>query len=239
MFEKIFLKSKVFVAALIAITAIGITVSGIAYDQKIFRMLPLYVSLGVVIINSQAWRIGALIGGLNSILYAIVFFNYGLYASAISALVVSFPFQIATFILWSRKKDGATTKFRSLGTKWSILLYVGLVIVYIPMLIMNMRAGAAFAPIDTALSILGLVVTVLTMLAFTEFTYLSIINSALSLLLYILMIKENPEQMCYLIYSVYGLICVIRATVNVRKIYKEQKEKARVEEKPIAEPVGE
>lgn len=229
MFEKIFLKSKTFVAVLIALTAIGITVSGIAYGQKLFRMLPLYVSLGVVIINSQAWRIGALIGGLNSILYAIVFFNYGLYASAISALAVSFPFQIATFILWSRKKDGATTKFRSLGTKWSILLYAGLVIVYIPMLIANIRAGASFAPVDTALSILGFVVTVLTMLAFTEYTYLSILNSALSLLLYILMIKENPEQMCYLIYSVYGLICVIRAAVNVRKIYKEQK--MRTEEK--------
>ena len=67
------------------------------------------------------------------------------------------------------------------------------------------------------------------MLAFTEYTYLSILNSALSLLLYILMIKENPEQMCYLIYSVYGLICVIRAAVNVRKIYKEQK--MRTEEK--------
>lgn len=221
-FEKIFLKSKAFLIALVAVTAVGITVSGIACGQKFLMMLPLYVSLGVMIINSEAMRIGALIGGINSILYAIVYISYALYAQAASALLVSFPFQIATFILWSRHKDGATTKFRSMSVKFRILTAVALVAIYVPLFIINLNAGASFAAIDTAVSILGIAVTLLTMLAFTEYTYLSILNTTLGLLLYILMIKENPEQLCYLIYTVYSLICIIRAAVNVHRIHKQQ-----------------
>lgn len=222
-FEKIFLKSRTFIIVLIAITAVGITVSGIVYRQKFLMILPLYVSLAVMIINSEAMRIGALIGGVNSILYALVYLNYALYAQAVSALVVSFPFQIATFILWSRHRDGASTKFRTMSLKWRMLLGVGLVAIYIPLLIVNMNAGAAFAPIDTAVSILGIVVTVLTMLAFTEYTYLSILNTVLGLTLYILMIRDNPEQLCYLIYTLYSLICIIRAAFNVHRIHKKQR----------------
>ena len=221
-FEKIFLESRVFILTFLVITAIGITVSGIAYGQKFLMMLPLYGSLIIVILNSEALRIGALIGGINSILYAVVYYIYALYGQALSALLISFPFQIATFILWTKRRDGATTKFRSMSKKWKILGIIGLVVIYIPLLIMNINAGAALAPIDTAVSILGIVVTVLAMFAFVEYTYLSIIHSFLVLLLYVLMLGESPELTCYVVSTIYSITCIVRCALNVHKIYKKQ-----------------
>ena len=223
MFEKIFLKSKLFVAILVSITAVMITVFGIYLEQKFLMILPLYVSLGVMILNSQAMRIGALIGGLNSVLYAVVFFILGLYASAISALVLSFPFQIATFIIWSRRKDGATTKFRSLGARISIFVYSAIAIAYVPLLFLNLNAGGSFAYLDTAVSLLGFAVTVLTVFAFIEYTYLSLLQTVLTLILYSVMLKTEPTQATYLVYTAYSLICILRGTLNVHKIYHAQR----------------
>lgn len=92
MFEKFFLKSRAFIIVLMSVTVVGITLSGILLGQKFVMMLPLYVSLFVMILNSQALRIGILIGVINSILYAVVYFVLGLYASSLSALVMNFPF---------------------------------------------------------------------------------------------------------------------------------------------------
>lgn len=219
------LKKRAIMLSLIIITAIGITVSGIVYDQDFFKMIPLYVSLSVMLFQSDALRIAPLIGGLNSILYAIVDYSYGLYGSALNDILFSFPFQIATFLLWTRKKDGATTTFRSLNFKWWAVLISGIVAVYIPALIINMRFGATIAPLDTYLLIGGFVSQMLMMLALREYSYFMVISTIITIVLNSMIIVSSPDRMCYLIYSIYSAICCIKGALTVHKIYKKQKGK--------------
>ena len=50
---------------LMACTAVGITVTGVVYHQQFWRMLPLYVSLFVMLLNTRVNRYGLLVGSLN------------------------------------------------------------------------------------------------------------------------------------------------------------------------------
>ena len=90
--------------SLIAFTAFSITCTGIMTSQEILRIIPLYVSLFVGMLQSRASRHAPLIGGINAILYSVVYFRFGLFASAISALLVSSPFQLATFFRWQKER---------------------------------------------------------------------------------------------------------------------------------------
>ena len=64
------------------------------------------------------------------------------------------------------------------------------------------------------------------MFAYIEYTTLMIPSSLINILLYISMLRENPEQITYLIYSVYCFICQCIAYKNARKAYRQQKTSA-------------
>ena len=215
-------KEVVITTSCIILTAVLITVSGIAYDQELFKMLPLYVSLFVMLFQSKALRIAPLIGSLNSLLYAVVDFSYGLYGAALSDVLFSFTMQMITFILWTRRKDGKTTKFRMMKPLHRIILILALVCAYIPALKINMRLGATLAPIDTYIFVSSFVTTGLMVFAFCEYYVFSLIGCFASILLNVLMLKDSPDRLCYLIYTIYSTVCIIRGVVSAFKIYKRQ-----------------
>jgi nicotinamide riboside transporter PnuC len=207
---------------LILFTAAGITVAGILSGQQFIRMLPLYISLMVMFFQSDALRIAPLIGSLNSLLYAYVDYSYNLFGSALSALLISFPFQMLTFILWTKRKDGKTTVFRKMSPKKRILFFLAVAIVYVPCLVVNFNMGAALAPLDTY-SFVGVFATqILTLFAFIEYTWFSVFGSLITILMNALILKSSPDRACYLIYSIYSAICCIRGAVTVYKIHKRQ-----------------
>lgn len=217
-----FTKSRILMSTLIILTATGITLSGILYDQDFLKMLPLYVSLMVMLFQSNALRIAPLIGSLNSLLYAFVDYSYGLYGSALSALLISFPLQMLTFILWTRRKDGATTLFRKMTPKARILFLLLTISVYVPCLIINIRMGATLAPLDTY-SFIGVLATqTLTLFAFIEYTYFSVFGSLVTITMNALIVKSSPDRLCFLVFSIYSSICCIRGAINVHKIHKKQ-----------------
>lgn len=94
----------------ILITAAAITAAGLWFHQNFFRILPLYVSLFVMILSAQVNRYAFLLGGLNLILYAAVYFVYGLYGMAAYALLVSFP---------SRSSPSSDGKSTPAAPRWS------------------------------------------------------------------------------------------------------------------------
>lgn len=95
-------------------------------------------------------------GGLNSILYAAVYFAYGLYGMA------------------------------------------------------------AYVLLDNTVTLFGICISFLQMFAFLEYTYRMIPSGLATLALSIRMLPEHPEQIAYLIYSIYSLICVTAQLVNAR-----------------------
>lgn len=72
-------------AALLGVTAVGLIVTWIAFGQTPLRMLPLFVSLVVGMLQAGANRYACLIGGINSIIYTIVYLMLGIYGSAAQA----------------------------------------------------------------------------------------------------------------------------------------------------------
>ena len=61
---------------IIAITFTAIVTTGIIYKQTPLRLIPLIVSIGVMLLSSQANRYAHLIGGINSLVYGFAYWNF-------------------------------------------------------------------------------------------------------------------------------------------------------------------
>jgi nicotinamide riboside transporter PnuC len=207
---------------LMAVTAVLITVTGITFRQSFIRILPLYVSLVVGILQSRANRYASLLGGLNSILYTLVYVYLGLYASAGYALLFSFPLQIITFILWSRRKRGESTKFRRLSWGQRGLVLAGYAACFTVLGFVLKAAGSNHQLLDNLTSLTGILISVLTMFAFVEYTWLMLPSGVLSIVLNFATMQTNPEQITYVIFSFYSIICVTVQFFRVRRLYAEQ-----------------
>ena len=197
-----------------AVTAIGITAAGL-----------LYVSLVIGLLQSRMIRYASLMGGVNSILYALVYAHYHLYASAAYALLVSCPIQIVTFIRWSRKPWGQSTVFRELTAKQRIVIGAVFAGLLVGLGIMLPRLGGEHTFLDSAVTLLGILTSVLTMLSYKEYALLMVAGGVFSSALYIAMLPEHPEQATYLIFNLYSLICCTLASFRIRKLYLEQQQK--------------
>lgn len=211
---------------LLSVTAILITVTGIIFKQDFFNMLPLYISLVVYVLQANVNRIAYLVGAVNSIIYAAVYIHYSLYASAASAVCMSFTVQIITYFLWKKRACGKSTRFRKLTNIKRVILLFAMVCAWVIINFFLSKTNAAYKELDTALSIIGFANSFLTMFAFIEYAPLMVISQALSIILYSVMMLEHPEQITYLVFACYGLSCQIFAFKNVISTYnKQQKEK--------------
>ena len=207
---------------LIVITAALITWTGIVYKQDVFRIIPLYVSLVVGMLQARANRYACLIGSLNSILYAVVYFSFALYASAVYALLVSFPIQMITFLRGRKRAYKHSTEFRHLsGKQWAILgglFAVSFAVLYA----ITTLAGSGYRLLDNSVTLFGIVISILTMLSFREYSWLMLISGSLTIALDATMTVDHPAQITYLIFACYSMICVVRQFFAVRGLYKEQ-----------------
>ena len=207
---------------LMCTTAALITAAGVYFNQSFLRILPLYISLVIGMLQSRVNRYASLIGSLNSLLYGVVYFYYGLYGSLFSAVVFYFPIQLLTFLRWNKNKWEHSTVLRRLTAKQRILLCAGCVFSLIAMWIILPLIGSQYVFLDSITNMLGIVIYFLTMFAFFEYTFLMIINGIIGIALYIQMLGESPEMTTYLIFSVYSFICIVIAFFQAKKIYNSQ-----------------
>ena len=222
---------KTYKKVIIILTGLAILLSGIYFKQEFFLMIPLFISLFVMSFQSEANRVGSLIGAINAVIYTLTYLYLGVYISAVSALFLSVPLQLATFFNWKKHAYKKTVIFKRMSVKMRILSLLVLLVLW------GVSAGVLtyfkydYAIFDTITFLLSLVVSILTMLAFIEYTYLWIVQAATGLIVNIQMVINNPKETTYLIYGVYALYCVIVAFINVQRFYKEQQnEKQMVEE---------
>lgn len=212
-------KSKIII---IILTGIAILVSGILTKQHFFLMLPLFVSLFVMSFQSEANRVGALIGACNAVLYTITYICMGVYGSAASAFLFSFPLQLMTFFNWKKNAYKKTVVFKRMSTKVRIISCVSGLALWAILAGVFYYLKYEYAVFDSVSFLLGFIVPILTMLAYIEYTYLWIFQAVTGLFLNIQMVSNDISQLTYLVYGVYALYCVICAFINVRKFYKEQ-----------------
>ena len=211
---------------LIGCTAVLITVTGIKFNQSFFRILPLFISLFVANLQSRVNRYGSLLGSINSLIYAGVYVYYGLYASVLSALLVSFPIQLLTFIRWNKNKWEKSTVLRRMKPQYLALTLAGFAVVLVAMWFILPKLGAQYVFLDSTVTVLGTLTSFLTMFAFVEYAFFMVVNCFLNLILYIQMIPDSPDTVTYLVFGVYSFICAVIGAVSVIRIYKEQQKNA-------------
>lgn len=220
---KTFAKENAPRLCLMGITAILITVTGVIFHQSVIRILPLYISLVIGLLQSRANRFAPLLGGFNSLLYMIVYLYLGLYASAGYALLFSCPVQLMTFVRWSKNRYQDSTQFRAMTWGQRAAAAVGYsAAVTVLCLVLNML-GSDYSLLDSLSSLLGILVSILTMFAFVEYTWLMLPSGIISICLDLSVTADHPEQITYVIYAFYSLICVTIGFFRVRKLYAEQK----------------
>jgi len=207
---------------LMLITAIAVTVTGILFDQSILRILPLYISMFISLLQSRVNRYAPLIGAFNSLLYAGVYFYYGLYASVLYAVLVSFPLQFVTFLRWNSNPYQKSTVFKKMTGKQRVTVALIAFAFWCGMLIVLKSLDSRHQILDNTVTLLGILNTILMMLSYIEYTALMIPGNLVSIALYIAMIPESPEQVTYLIYTLFSTYCVVRAFFRVRQLYAEQ-----------------
>ncbi len=215
-------KKDIAIYIMMAVTGISITVAGIVFDQSFLRILPLYVSLVISTLQTKVNRFALLLGGVNSVLYGVVYIYYKLYGAAFSALLFSCPIQLITFIRWNKNKRGNSTELRRLTVKQRILLFAGIAVLTVGMVFVLPLLGSEYVLLDSITTLLGIAIYFLTMFAFVEYTTIMLINCALTIVLYITMLEGAPDTATYLIYSVYSFICVAFAFFEARKLYAQQ-----------------
>lgn len=207
---------------IIVATGIAILIAGIVFKQEFFLMIPLFISLFVMAFQSEANRAGSLIGSINSLIYTVAYIYMGVYASAASAILFSFPVQLMTFFRWKKNAYKKTAVFRKMTTKmrvgWSVAFFVAWGIIAA----IFMHLDYEYAILDSCTLLFGFVIPVLTMLAYIEYTYLWIVQCIVGVFLNMQMVANDYKETTYLIYGIYALYCVIGAFINVQKFYKEQ-----------------
>ncbi len=218
-------KKDIFIIILMVFTAILITIAGVYYQQSFLRILPLYVSLVISLLQTRISRFASLMGGINSLLYGAVYIYYSLYGSAFSALLFSFPIQILTFIRWNKNKWEHSTVLRKMSWKQRVIVLFGFIGALAAMWILLPLIGAKYVFLDSIINLLGILIYFLTMFAFVEYTFLMIINGVISIILYITMLSDSPEIATYLIYSVYSFICIVFAFFQAKRLYDTQQQK--------------
>ena len=207
---------------IIIITGIAILVAGILCKQEFFLMLPLFISLFVMGFQSEVNRMGALAGAINSLIYTAAYIYMGVYASAASAVLFSFPIQLMTFFRWKKNAYKKTVVFRRMSTKVRVLASLGFVALWIALAVIFINMDYEYAILDSGSFLMGFITPVLTMLAYIEYTYLWLVSAVVGLLLSVQMVVNDYKETTYLIYSVYCAYCIICAFINVRKFYNEQ-----------------
>lgn len=222
-------KKNIFIYILMGVTAVLIIFTAVTNRQEsipdwqeILQIMPLFVSIIIGMLQSKVSRFASLLGSINSVFYAFVYFLFNIYGSAFSALFFSCPIQILTFIRWNKHKRGGSTELRRMTAKQRILLSLGFIAALVTMWFVLPLLGSEYVFLDSVTTLLGIVIYFMTMFAYVEYTALMLINGAIGIALYIQMLGKTPGIETHLIFSVYSLICIIFAFFEAKKLYKIQ-----------------
>ena len=218
---KNFVKKNTFLCILELVTFTSILTTGIIFHQEFWKMLPLFISLVVMLLQAKVNRYAYLLGGLNSILYAVAYFSMGIRESALSALLMSFPLQVITFILWQRKTTKNVTKLRKLNI-WAIMgISAAFILAFVAMFFWfphDETASTFTVVMDTSTTLLGFVTTMLTLLRFREYIITQIAALPLSLSMHVMiMVGGNMANITYVIYTAYCAVCLAMAAARIAK----------------------
>ena len=216
-------RGNIYKYALIGLTAVLITVAAFATGCEVYRVLPLYVSLIVMYLQTKASRFSFLLGGCNAAYYAFVYVITELYGMALYSILLACPIQIVTYIRWKRHTFANTTRLDRLTATQRIVSILAFAGVWTGLYFLLGAFGSEYLILDNSVTLLSAAANVTSLLCLIEFPYLQCVSYVVNIALYTQMIQKDPRQWTFLIYAIYALICCAVSAVYMQKQYNWQK----------------
>ena len=217
----------IFDYALILAVAILIIVFAVLREQSFIKTLPTLITLIVQLMMVKANRYAFLLGGVNAMIYGISYFQEGLYFSLVSAVLISAPIQLYSFVVWSKKTCKDSPPLQFLGMKKLIIATVVSLIGWGICVfgLSDLFETATYPVLDSYLFVMGITVSLLAAWGYIDSQYMNILSIALGLIMWVLLTIRNPANFNYVILNVYNLYRIIQISVSwTIKYYKTKKE---------------
>jgi nicotinamide mononucleotide transporter PnuC len=208
--------------ALAIMAAILIIVFAFLQKQSVIKTLPTLITLVVQIFMVKANRVAFLVGGANAVLYGFSYYSEGLCFSAISNALISAPIMIFSFFNWKRKAENGNPKLFVLKKRARIIWACVAVVAWVlcAKLFGNVISTGRFVWLDCLCFVGGLAVTLLAAFGYADAQYLNIGCCVVTLAMWIAVCVENPENVNFVIISIYNLYKVTQMAINWTKISK-------------------
>ena len=216
------LQGNLFRYSLMAITFVGITGAAWLSGCAVYRVVPLYVSLVVMFLQTRASRFSFLLGGCNAAYYAGVYVFLGLYGMALYSILMACPIQIVTYVRWKRRADSQGTRLKRLSVRQRLYWVLGAGAVWGILFMILSAFGSGYIILDNSLAVIGAISNIASMLCLIEFAYIQCVVQVLNIVLYVQMIGNDPRQWTFLIYTVYALACALISGIYMQKLYNKQ-----------------
>ena len=208
----------------LAITAVLLIVCGITFKQHPIKLLPTLISLIVGLLSAKVSRYMFLLAGGNCVLYSIGFFMERLYPSAISALAISFPSSVISFILWSKNQTNTKEVIvRRLNRKSALLLIASVAAFWTVSYFVYKAMGTKSLILDNSIFVLGITISVMQMLRYIETPFLNLLSGIIGIVQWSILTIENIANINYLIYQVFYFYCIALSAFKWIKLYRSQK----------------
>ena len=206
-----------------AMTGIGILICAIVFKQMFIKVLPLFFSLLIMLLNSRANRIGFILGAINSCIYIIGYLMEGVYGS-VASTAFGIVIMLITYFRWKSKAYGKATVFRRFSARGRVLLALTLCVAWALVSFVLRTMGGTATVIDGLSMVLGFAINILSIVAYVEAPFLNIISglSQFALWVQIVFVNGNYAAMTYLVYSIYCAYMIARTFYRWLALYKEQ-----------------
>ena len=214
---------NVYKYVLIAITAVAISVAAVLTGCPIYRIVPLYVSLFVMYLQTKASRFSFLLGGCNAAYYGVVYVFLGLYGMALYSILVASPIQIVTYIRWKKRAYKHSALLKKLDWKQRLCSVLGFGAVWCVLYLILSSFGSGYLILDNTTSVIGMAANLASLLYLIEFPYVQCVSLVLNIVLNAQIVQNDPKQWTFLIYTVYALICALISAVYMQKLYNWQR----------------
>ena len=200
-----------------AVTFVLIVTLSIIFKVSIINVLPLLVSIFIMFLQSKVNRYAFLLGGINSIFYAVAYFYMTLYSTALYALLVSFPIQIFTFFNWRKNTHNGKTETKNLSARGRVIMFSLMAAVWLVFFLVFSAFGSSYLIFDNTISVIGIVSSILCAFRFSEYAILQIVSQFINIGLYSLMLSSDRGKIIWLIFTLYGCVCSLIAFIKMNK----------------------
>ena len=184
-----------------AMTGIGILICAIVFKQMFIKVLPLFFSLLIMLLNSRANRIGFILGAINSCIYIIGYLMEGVYGS-VASTAFGIVIMLITYYRWKSKAYGKATVFRRFSARGRVLLALALCVAWALVSFVLRIMGGTATVIDGLTMVLGFAINILSIVAYVEAPFLNIISGLSQFALWVQIVFVNgnyaamPDVLC-------------------------------------------